>query len=237
MKRFLLHTASILIFCTSLFADSGSLDSAIKKEVTSFFFRVYHVAPEKMVISYLRFPDVSAFGHSNYEIRISSQKLKPRLGYQTLWVELSENRKRVKRFPISLDIGMEVEVVVANTRINRHQTLKPELLRTQVKLIKEDWDILCHSVEEVAGNESTKVIHKDAIVNRKLFRPVPLIRRGDIVEVRIEAGNLVLTSNAVAKTDGGIGDKLQVESLPGGKRLKTTVKGPGLVYFSQENTL
>jgi len=237
MKRFLVNFTFLLILSFPLFGNAGSLESEIKGKVKHYFYRIYHVAPEKMAISYLRFPDVSGLSEASCKIHISSQKLNPRLGYQTLWVELSQNSTRIKRFPVSLDISLETNVIVANTRIKRHQVLKPELFRQQSRLIKEDWNTLCRSFDELEGMESTRVLQEGVALTRKLIRPVPVIRRGDLVEVHIEAGQLLLSSNAIAKSDAGIGDKLQVESQPGGKRLNTTVKGPGLVYCVQESKL
>lgn len=233
MNRIFIFLISLLFFSNTLF--SATLEDKIKKEITHYFYCIYHAAPKNMEISYLRFPDVSGLKKNAYKIRVSSQKPEPRLGYQTLWVELSANGNRVKRFPVSLDIGVEAHVVISKKRINRHETFKPEYLAIEVQFIKADWDLLCHSLEELVGNESTRVIQKNTIMTRNLFRPVPLIRRGDIVEVQFETGNLFMTSDAIAKNDAAIGDKLQVESLSGGKRLKTTVKGPGLVCFTGEN--
>jgi flagella basal body P-ring formation protein FlgA len=82
---------------------------------------------------------------------------------------------------------------------------------------------------EVIGME----VHGTAPARRPLIRSSlgapTLIRRGDLIEVRVVGGGVSVTTHAKSLDDGAAGDLLEVESLDPRKRLLARVVEPGLV--------
>jgi flagella basal body P-ring formation protein FlgA len=68
-------------------------------------------------------------------------------------------------------------------------------------------------------------------------RPIPrlalgaptLIHRGDLIEVRVAAGGITVTTNAKALSDGAQSDLIEIETLQPRKRLVARVVEPGMV--------
>jgi flagella basal body P-ring formation protein FlgA len=56
-----------------------------------------------------------------------------------------------------------------------------------------------------------------------------LVRRGDLIEVRVVGGGVTVTTHAKSLDDGAAGDLVEVESLEPRKRLLARVVQPGLV--------
>lgn len=237
MKRFLLHLIGFLLLNTLLFSGNNSTNQKVKDKITGFFEQTFDVPVPKIFITYLRFPDLSAINHINYQVEVFSQKTEPRLGYQTLWVKLNKNGRQIKKFPVSLEISIEQQVLVCVQKIKRHASIHPQMLTVENMRVDENWNLLVHSIKEVTGMESKRVLRRGTVLTKNLLRPIPIIHRGDVVKVQIETASLLLSSPAVAKGDGGIGETVLVESKPGGKKLKGLIKGPGLVIISQEMEL
>jgi len=237
MKRFVLHLVGFLVLNSLLFAGNNSADQKVKDNIIGFFEQTFDVPVSKLYITYLRFPDLSAFNHTNYQVEVYTQKKEPRLGYQTLWVKLKKSSRQIKKFPVSLEISIEQQVLVCVQKIERHASIHPQMLTLEHQRIDENWHLLLRSIDEIEGMESKRVLRRGTVLTKNLLRPVPVIHRGDVVKVQIETASLLLSSPAVAKGDGGIGETVLVESKPGGKKLKGQIKGPGLVTISQEMEL
>ena len=84
-------------------------------------------------------------------------------------------------------------------------------------------------VAEVIGME----VHGTAPARRPLVRSnlgaPTLIRRGDLIEVRVVGGGVTVTTHAKSLDDGAAGDLVEVESMEPRKRLLARVVEPGLV--------
>ncbi len=82
--------------------------------------------------------------------------------------------------------------------------------------------------EELIGLEVRGVVR----VNRPIIRgdvgaPI-LIHRGDLIEVRVVGGGIIVTTNAKSLGDGAAAEEIEIETLQPRKRLTARVVQPGL---------
>ena len=66
-------------------------------------------------------------------------------------------------------------------------------------------------------------------LNRSDLGSPTLVRRGDLIEVRVMGGGVIVTTNAKAHGDGAASELIEVETLEPRKRLLARVVQPGLV--------
>jgi len=227
-----------LFFLMIAFASGSTCttEQSIKVKIQDMFRQTYQVKAAQLHINWRRLPDLSAF-NSGYqtEVRLQSHKLK--LGYQTLWVNLIKKGRLIKKVPVSLEISIDKQVITASQKIKGHQRITSEMLTKVTRRIASDWSALVTSKQDLIGKEAKRVIREGTIITKDLFRPVPVIHRGDVVKVQVKSTGLTLTTSAYAKEEGTVGETIHIETVTGGRKLKAKIQGPGLVVILQETPL
>jgi flagella basal body P-ring formation protein FlgA len=165
---------------------------------------------------------------------ISSQRMKPRLGRQTIWVEAFKGSKLIKKIPVNVDVTLTKKVLVAKNRINRHHNINNNNVLFELRQVDRLENQVCNKLEEIIGLQTTKVIPAGSIIYSKYLRKPPMIATGDQVKLKIKTNNLVITTNGIAKQEGRKGDKISVLCEATGKRLYGLVAGPNIVVLNRE---
>ena len=104
-------------------------------------------------------------------------------------------------------------------------------------MIKEGWDDVLKPDNLSIGYETRRIIQPGEIITRGLVRKPPVIRKGEQIKIKIQAGTLVVIGRGKARQDGGIGDEILVKCEPGGKKIKAIVERSGLAVVYQESGL
>lgn len=236
MKSLIKTTGLVFLLAALALGGSRSAEQTIKEKVQDMFRAVYGVNASQIHITWRRLPDLSVY-NSGYRTDVRLQNHKMKLGYQTLWVDLLKKGRLVKRVPVSLEISIDRQVVVASQKIKRHQRITSEMVTQAVRRISSDWSGLAVSKQDVIGREAKRMIRAGAVISKDLFRPVPVIHRGDLIKLQVKSSGLTLTTLAYAKEEGNTGETVLVETKQSGKKLKAKILGPGLVAILQEKTI
>ncbi|TWT82621.1 flagellar basal body P-ring biosynthesis protein FlgA [Planctomycetes bacterium CA13] len=101
---------------------------------------------------------------------------------------------------------------------------------TERPISPADWDDSFFSdASELIGTETKAHLRADAPIHRGSVGKPTLIRRGDLLEVRVINGAISVTTNAKAQGDGAESDLIEIETLEPRKRLVARVVRSGLV--------
>ncbi|TWU45165.1 flagellar basal body P-ring biosynthesis protein FlgA [Novipirellula aureliae] len=94
----------------------------------------------------------------------------------------------------------------------------------------ENWeDSFYTDPSELIGTETKSYLRKDEPIRIGDVGKPTLIRRGDLLEVRVVNGSISVTTNAKAQGDGAESDLIEIETLDPRKRLIARVVQSGLV--------
>lgn len=80
-------------------------------------------------------------------------------------------------------------------------------------------------VDQVVGKEALRRIAPDTVLQSSQLRSPLLVRRGETAKVRARAGGVTVSTYAIARQDGALGDLVQLESLEGKQRFAARVSG------------
>lgn len=83
--------------------------------------------------------------------------------------------------------------------------------------------------QEVLGMEVRNGVRPGQPLDRSNLRTPIVVHRGDLIEVRVMGGGVVVTTNAKALSDGSAADLIEIETLDPRKRLLARVVQSGLV--------
>jgi flagella basal body P-ring formation protein FlgA len=88
---------------------------------------------------------------------------------------------------------------------------------------------LMRDPKEIEGKIAKRSFAAGDLLRLDAFTEAPLIRRGDLVNVRLERDGITLTSMARASENGRLGDVIQVKSVDFSSIIKARVTGQSQV--------
>ena len=167
-----------------------------------------------------------------FRIRCTSGR---RLGLVGLEVTVLADGEQEQLLPLMVNVSLVKPVVVAARSINLGATVSAGDVRT-VKMTFTRFDQVGESnPAAVIGQRAKRFIGAGQVVTQRHLEPVPLVRRGQIVDVNSRVGGVAIVTAAKALTCGAYGDVVELRaSERGKKKLSATVTGPGRVSVRPE---
>jgi len=135
--------------------------------------------------------------------------------------------------PYSLRVTVNVEVwaklYVATFSLPRgHVMTNSDLTQRELELSRLFATPIANK-GEIVGMETKRSIRDGRILERKMFNLPLMVRRGDVVSLHLDSGNVSVTTTAVSLEDGRKDSLIKVRNENSGEILTVRVVGSGLV--------
>ena len=120
------------------------------------------------------------------------------------------------------------EVVVAARGLRRGETIDADMLR----LDKQRIDRLngpFFATAELLGKEVTRAVGAGQAIEQAHIGAPAVIHSGDLVRIYARKGALNISTQGQARTDGRLGETIQVKNITSNKLIHCRVDGPGTV--------
>lgn len=138
-------------------------------------------------------------------------------------VEISATGWNTRNMVVAVEIDGRLPVVVANGSFSHGQALDQAAFRVEERLASELPADALSSLSQLEGFLSTSRINRDAIVQSRMLRAIPLVRRGSSVTISVVMDGLRLSSRGIVRQDGGRGEMVSVIALNSRKLLQARV--------------
>ena len=129
------------------------------------------------------------------------------------------------RIPVVADVSLPPAVVVAARSLPRGALVSAADVRLERVPVRSEGEDQFHSVEDILGQEVTRMISAGATITRRAVRPPLLVRRGDVVTLQARSAGICVRTTARARQDGSLGDLIAVESMLDRKTFHVRVSG------------
>ncbi len=163
-------------------------------------------------------------------VRITLPRPITRAGKVTISVSLYKDGAQFKKFWASAHIRLFRDAVVAVNALRKGH----EIMVDDIELIRAEQrgsQSVASSLEEVLGMTAKRPINPGDIIKRSYIMPMNLIKRGDVVTLRIENDKLMVRAMGKAMQNGARGAVISARTLSG-KEVFGTVVGPGELRVS-----
>ncbi|QEG42180.1 flagellar basal body P-ring formation chaperone FlgA [Roseimaritima ulvae] len=120
-------------------------------------------------------------------------------------------------------------VVVARRSLRRGDIVSPSDFQLEPLAEGRSSEGLVLDVDAIVGQEVKTSLLKGRPVRRDDLGPPTVIRRGDLLELSVLGGGIVVRTNAKASEEGSVGQLIQVETQQPRRRLLARVVAPGAV--------
>jgi len=227
--RLVTFAIAILLTALPIKAESASPREKMEQKVARYFQDVLSVPSSDIQLRFIHFTGEEQLNLENRRLEVESNSSYPRLGYQTLSLNIFANDYLEKRISVTVDVTAFMKVVVAAERINRGAIITPDkIVRKRVKVGK-DYRNVIRDPESVIGLMAKHMIKPGSIIRKSMVRTKPDVKKGETVTVQMISGDLVITTGGKAKQDAMIGEKVKIVCEPTGKQLYGIVRSPQLV--------
>jgi flagella basal body P-ring formation protein FlgA len=133
--------------------------------------------------------------------------------------------------PVNVIMHVYGEIPTARIRVDKSTPLTPELFDWQWLDLAEVKGRPVTSRELLAGSCCTRTLAAGDRLRLNDLKAIPLVRAGDMVELQIQRGGLLVTVNALARQDGTEGQTIPVKNQLNGRLVNARVTSPGKVEW------
>ena len=170
-------------------------------------------APEEVRIRDVRAKGDVIVPAGDVHLEVEPPRRADLLGRVSLPVRISVDGRLVQRVWVAGEVLVRTRVWVLDRPVRRgHVLAAADLRQVEVDLGSVPAGIV-REVREVVGKRARRSIRGRVPIRRDWLERVPLVRRGDVVTLKAESGAVLVTTVGVVRTDGALGDLVEVVNL------------------------
>lgn len=138
-------------------------------------------------------------------------------------LEVIVDGNSIDRLSISGRVRVYKKIVFAS------QDLSRGCLLTRGDVYEKKWDVysvnsgFLPDLEEAIGKQLTRSIKKDDILTGSILSQPPLVKKGEVITLVAQTGNLRIITTGISKEDGLKNDWVKVENIRSGKLVRGMV--------------
>ena len=117
---------------------------------------------------------------------------------------------------------LETEVLIAKTTINRGIRLDESMFEWRLRRGRLPSDLIFGS-DELNHLQANRIIVAGDALRRSMVSIAAAVKKGDLIEIRIEKGALSVSATVRALTDGSVGDVIEVVNAESGRSLRAKI--------------
>ena len=151
------------------------------------------------------------------------------IGNFSIMIDFRVDGDSLRKIIVSGKISVFKDVIKAARNINRGDIITSQditMVSEKIKYFRKD---LVRSTKEVIGKRATRRIQADQTIKSGMFEIPPAIEKGDIVVIKAENNELLITATGKALEEGCLEDQIRVVNTSSGREITATVKGTELV--------
>lgn len=153
------------------------------------------------------------------------------LGLVQVDVDVVTGGREERTIPLVVMVSLVRDVLVAHRAINRGAILKAgDIERMSLTFKHVDGRLGILDAERIIGKRAKRFIAPGTVVRMDLLESVPLVKRGQLVQLRSRAGGIQIITSGKAMQGGMLGDTITVRALDRGRlQFEATIVGAGAV--------
>lgn len=167
--------------------------------------------------------DLTCIGNS-VQIRVDESAVHRLKGPTSVVVEIVDEGRVKSRVVVSCVVRTFAHVLISTKQINRHATVKPDVIRR----VRMETTYLrqrpIRDPETLSSQRAKRFIAAGSILYEEMFEPMPLVLKGDSVTLTISARGVRLSTRVVAGEDGWKGNIITVRREGSKAILRGTVE-------------
>ena len=180
-------------------------------------------------LSRLDFPAQVEAPAGQLEIRASAGQVRDVFSPFTVFVELWQEGRVVKRFNATAQVEAFAPILVVAREIAANTRLRQDSFKTEVKRLERPLNQYVTDPERLRGMAVRRAMARGEAIMTDVIHSEIVVRPGDQVRIIGQSGALQLIVTGEARAAGRIGDRIQVKNSQSGALLQAIVADEGVV--------
>ncbi|HON09837.1 MAG TPA: flagellar basal body P-ring formation chaperone FlgA [Chitinispirillaceae bacterium] len=149
----------------------------------------------------------------------------------------SEQGGQRSKIKITCKIRVTIPVLVSSVEISRGQEFSAENCEMKSIDITRFAPVPFSSFDQLKEKRAARTIAPGTIIHNRLVQSIPVVEKGDQVQIMYDKGRVRLSVMGVAREPGGIGERIWVENAATNKLIRVVIRGKGKVSIPQGGDL
>lgn len=180
-------------------------------------------------LSRLELPPMIEAPAGPIEIRASAGQVHDVFSPFTVFVELWQEGRIVKRFNATAQVEAHAPILVAAGEISANTRLRSDTFKVEVKRLEKPMSHYITDPERLRGMAVRRSFARGEAITADSINSEIVVRPGDQVKIIGQSGTLQLIVTGEARAAGRIGDRIQVKNSQSGVLLQAVVADEGVV--------
>jgi flagella basal body P-ring formation protein FlgA len=159
------------------------------------------------------------------------------LGLLSLRVDVLENGRVVQTVPVVAEVALVRRVVVARRPINRGMTIDERDVALAERRFTSLEGIGVTDLASLIGQQSRRFVGRGEMLTARDVKPVPLVKRGELVTVYHRQGGILIKTVGKALGGGSYGEAIAVKNEGSKRSYDATITGPQTVEVRSSEML
>ena len=153
------------------------------------------------------------------------------LGLVQVEVDVVADGQDERTIPLVVKVSMLRDVLVAHRAINQGATLRAaDIERMSLTFTRVDGRLGVVDADRIIGKRAKRFITPGSVIRMDQLENVPLVNRGQLVQLRSREGNIQIVTTGKAMQGGMLGEIITVRALDRGRlQFEATIVGAGVV--------
>ena len=184
---------------------------------------------EDVTISEITFDETIQLPTGKLTYRIVPSRNEDYLGRTMLPLHLFVDGEPLQKIWVNANISVLADVVTVVRALGKYQHIQHADLSVERRDLKDLSSDTVRRIEDALGNRTTQMIYPHTVLESRMFDSPPLVRRGDIVKIVANSGQMTITATGMVKQQGCKGEMVRVMNTDSNRVIVARVTGPGAV--------
>lgn len=149
-------------------------------------------------------------------------------GHVQVWINTTQGQRTI-RVPVSCNLKVVLPVLIAKTSIERGQQITPGDCEFKKMDITRFGPEPIFEIGTIRDVRAVRSITAGSIIHTRMIQRMPVIEKGDRVEIIVSKGRVKVAVEGIAREAGCVGEKIWVENSASKKLIQTLIKKKGTV--------
>ena len=153
------------------------------------------------------------------------------LGLVQVEVDVVVDGQDERTIPLVVKVSMVRDVLVAHRAISQGATLRAvDIEQMSLTFTRVDGRLGIVDADRIIGKRAKRFIAPGSVIRMDQLESVPLVNRGQLVQLRSREGNIRIVTSGKAMQGGMLGETITVRALDRGRlQFEATIVGAGVV--------
>ncbi|MCP3983647.1 MAG: flagellar basal body P-ring formation protein FlgA [bacterium] len=173
---------------------------------------------------------VPGLSKADVDIEVRSHPKAPRLGRVPVTVTLIASGRILRRGVVNARVHADVPVVVAAAPVQRGQLIQPEDLKLEDRDVSDLGSAWLDDPTALIGKRARRRVVPGALWQLSWAEIPPLVKRGELVRLRLAHGRLLIEGKGVVRKDAREGEWVRVVNADSRRELLGRVEADGAIH-------